>query len=388
MWATQAVTVHDEILGSSNGNPGQVFATAQTPVLPGQQLVVRESGQPDEIWALWDARPDLYDSGPQDRHYTLDALTGAIRFGDGSSGRIPPPGQNNVRITYQTGGGEQGNRDAETIVELKSAVPYIDGVTNHEPTAGGAATEPVDRAAGRGTRALRHRDRAVTAADLEDLATAASPAVARAVAVVPTFNPFSLWLDPQAAPTADHLAVDAGRAGVVIVPGDADTDRPTPPWPAPRGARVPASALPGDPGLWVAGPEWIGVRVEAIVAPVSLAEADEVGARVRAAIERYLHPLSGGPRGQGWVFGRKPHESDLFTVIMAVDGVDDVRELTVAGTGHRRPGPAGGAAAHAPPAADRDQRPPGARARAAALDRSRARLFQPAQDQRRAVKDY
>ena len=330
MWATQAVTVHDEILGSGNGNPGQVFTTAQAPVLPGQQLVVRESGQPDEVWALWDAQPDLYDSGPQDRHYILDPLTGEIRFGDGSSGRIPPPGQNNVRITYQTGGGEQGNRDAETIIELKSAVPYIDGVTNHEPATGGAASEPVDRAAGRGTRALRHRDRAVTAADLEDLATAASPAVARAAAVVPTFNPFSLWLDPQGAPTADHLAVDAGRAGVVIVPVDADTDRPTPSLGLLREVQNYVQArFPETAGLWVAGPEWIGVRVETTVVPVSLGEADEVGARVRAAIEGYLHPLSGGSSGQGWAFGRKPHQSDLFTVIMAVDGVDDVRELTL-----------------------------------------------------------
>jgi predicted phage baseplate assembly protein len=330
MWATQAATVHDEILGSSNGNPRQMFTTAQAPVLPGHQLVVRESGQADEVWVPWDAQPDLYDSGPQDRHYTIDALSGEISFGDGSSGRIPPPGQNNVRITYQTGGGEQGNRDAETIMELKSAIPYIDGVTNHEAATGGAATEPVDRAAGRGTRALRHRDRAVTAADLEDLATAASPAVARAAAVVPTFNPFSLWLDPEAAPSADHVAVDAGRAGVVIVPGDAATDRPTPSLGLLREVHDYLQArFPEDADLWVAGPEWIGVLVDATVVPVSLAEADEVGARVRAAIESYLHPLTGGPAGGGWAFGRKPHQSDLYTVIMAVSGVDDVRELTV-----------------------------------------------------------
>lgn len=195
---------------------------------------------------------------------------------------------------------------------------------------GGAAQEPIERLASRGARALRHRDRAVTAADLEDLATAASPTVARAVAVVPSFNPYSLWLDPQAAPTADHLAADAGRAGMIVVPNDAGTDRPTPSLGLLREVLAFLQArCPETAGLWVAGPEWIGVRVEATVIPVSLAEADEVGGRVRAAIERYLHPLSGGPAGQGWAFGRKPHQSDLFTVIMGVDGVDDVTELTV-----------------------------------------------------------
>ena len=47
---------------------------------------------PTETWERWDAQPDLYDSGPRDRHYTIDALTGEIRFGDGSTGMIPPTG--------------------------------------------------------------------------------------------------------------------------------------------------------------------------------------------------------------------------------------------------------------------------------------------------------
>jgi predicted phage baseplate assembly protein len=330
MWATQAVTVQEEILGSSNGNPGQVFATAQTPVLGGQRLEVRERGQADETWEPWDARPDLYDSGPQDRHYTLDALSGGIRFGDGSAGRIPPPGQNNVRITYRTGGGAHGNRAAGTILQLKSAVPYVDGVANHEPAQGGAEREPIDRLSSRGARALRHRDRAVTAADLEDLALAASPAVARAAAVVPTFNPYGLWLDPPAAATADHVEVDAGRMGVVVVP-HADSDRPTPTIGLLREVQAHLRArCPATADLWVAGPEWIAVRVEAVVAPVSLVEADAVGGRVRAALERYLHPLTGGPQLQGWAFGRKPHPSDLFALVMAVEGVETVRQLTVA----------------------------------------------------------
>jgi predicted phage baseplate assembly protein len=290
---------------------------------------VREREQPEEDWVPWEARPDLFESGPRDRHYTIDVLTGEIRFGDGSSGRIPPPGPNNVRITYRTGGGEHGNRAAGTIVELKSAVPYVDGVTNHEPAQGGAAREPIQRVKGRGVRVLRHRERAVTAEDLVDLANAASPAVARAAAVVPTFNPYSLWLDPQAAATANHVEADAGRMGVIVVP-HAETDRPTPSLGLLREVRAHLQArCPATAELWVAGPEWIAVRVEATVTPASLAEADAVGARVRAALERFLHPLTGGPQGQGWAFGRKPHRSDLFALVMAVDGVDTVPILTV-----------------------------------------------------------
>src|SRR5260370_27714107 len=129
-WAAQVTTVENEILGSGNGDPGQAFMAAQTPVQPGQQGTARETqrpgpaqepaladvedadavavvldaaGQPEEVWVRWHAVPDFYQSGPQDRHYMVDPLSGVIRFGDGSSGMIPPIGQNNIRMTYRTG---------------------------------------------------------------------------------------------------------------------------------------------------------------------------------------------------------------------------------------------------------------------------------------------
>ncbi|MGH3929932.1 MAG: hypothetical protein ACRDTF_08150, partial [Pseudonocardiaceae bacterium] len=86
---------------------------------------------------------------------------------------------------------------------------------------------------------------------------------------------------------------------------------------------------PATAELWVAGPEWIQVTVTTTVVPLSPEVADPVLGRVRAALERYLHPLTGGPDGHGWAFGRKPHRSDLFAVAEAVDGVDHVRTLTV-----------------------------------------------------------
>jgi hypothetical protein len=356
-WATQVVSVADEILGSSNGHPDQVFTTAQAPVQPGQQLLVRErdqppadeatalvelvgadavqvtldaAGDPDEVWVRWQPVPDLYGSWARDRHYVIDPLTGEVRFGDGQHGLVPPPGQNNVRISYQTGGGEQGNRAAATIVQLSSGVPYIDGVTNHEPSEGGAPREPIDRLRGRAPRALRHGDRAITAQDLEDLAYEASTDVARALAVTPQFDPNNLWLDTAGArPTAEHRDADPGRMGVIVVP-DSQATRPTPSLgllsdvQSHLGTRCPPTA-----DLWVAGPEWVQVAVTATIAARSLDVADAAALRVRSALERFLHPLTGGPLGEGWAFGRKPHRSDLYALIEGIDGVDHVVTLEV-----------------------------------------------------------
>ncbi len=131
MWASQTKTLPREILGSSNGDPNQTYVTTQSPVLLGLRLEVQENtiptpeehaaleatvgaeavtivrdetGQTTAVWVCWQAVPDFYGSSARDRHYTIDYLTGTIRFGDGQSGRVPPPGRNNIRLYYQTGG--------------------------------------------------------------------------------------------------------------------------------------------------------------------------------------------------------------------------------------------------------------------------------------------
>lgn len=234
-WASQTQTLDQEILGSGTGDPGQTLHTLQTPVLFDQILEVREELSEPELaeilaeygnegltiehdsigeligsWVRWQAVPDFYASGSTDRHYTLDRRSGCICFGDGQQGRSLPVGQRNVRLTYQAGGGQGGNRAAETVTQLKTTVPYIDRVTNLDEASGGSDWETLERTVERGPKQLRHRDRAVTIEDLEDLAFAASTEVARACVIPPQFDPDSLaWI-----PTL-NLPLDA--TGTIVV---------------------------------------------------------------------------------------------------------------------------------------------------------------------------
>lgn len=380
IWATQAMTLQNEILGSSDGNPSQILRTSQKPILQGQQLEVQEpqvlsrdeqvaiealegedavkvvrdeAGQIEEIWMRWHEVPDFYASQPRDRHYVLDRLTGEVRFGDGQYGMVPPQGRNNVRLLqYQTGGGTQGNLSANTIVQLKTTVPYVDSVTNLEAAGGGAAQESLEQVKERGPKILRHRGRAVTVQDFEDLAYEASPDVARAKAIAPTFRPkpqqseqeppplfdpldSDLWLeDPKdKTPNLDKhnqvKALNIGQLRLLIVPR------------SPVRQPVPSLALldrvenyirarcAATVDLQVIGPEWQAVSVTATVIPVSLEGADAVRAAVVRRLEEFLHPLDGGKEGQGWVLGRLPHRSDLYGVIESIQGVDYVQSLAV-----------------------------------------------------------
>jgi hypothetical protein len=339
IWATQGISIDREILGSSSGEPNQTFPTSKSPVLMGQILEVEEPEMPSvaevetiireegedaiapvfdsggnirSMWVRWHQVPDFYSSSPRDRHYVLDYLTGIVRFGDGLSGAIPPQRRNSIRLSYRTGGGEIGNRPVQTIVQLKSAIPYIDSATNYEAASGGADRETLDRVRERGPKFLRHRDRAVTAEDFEDLAREASPNVARSKAIMATDRD------------------NAGSIGLLLVPRSSD------PQPIPTLDLIDRVEeylnRRRSPGvdLWIAGPDWVKVEVSADIVPVSLEASISLDVRVAAAIARFLHPLTGGMDGRGWQFGRQPHASDLYRTIEAIEGVDRVVFLNVA----------------------------------------------------------
>jgi predicted phage baseplate assembly protein len=346
--AAQTVTLRDEVLGSSDGSKNLRFTSTRAPILPGQRLDVREAelpaaaerdtlereegddaitlvldarGQTKDMLVRWHEVPDFYASGPRDRHYVLDRLSGEIRFGDGFNGLVPPIGVGNVRLTfYQTGGGSAGNRAAGTIVQLKTTVPYVDKVTNVEAAAGGADAEAVESVVDRVPREVRHGGRAVTSEDYEDLARLASPEVARALCV-PLAN---LAVDPL----SEQLPI-AGDVSVIIVPRSIDA-KPLPSLELIRRVEdyVAAVDVP-TVHLSVVGPLYIRVDVKAEVGLVSLEGATTVLAGIEQSVASFLHPLTGGLDGAGWDFGRRPHESDLYALIEAMPGVDHVRSLDV-----------------------------------------------------------
>jgi predicted phage baseplate assembly protein len=284
-------------------------------------LAVDASSRPKEIWVRWHQVLDFYASSPRDRHYVVDRLSGELRFGDGLNGLVPPAGIGNVRLAvYQTGGGSTGNRPAGVIVQLKTTVPYVDKVTNHEPAAGGADAEAVESLRDRVPREIRHGGRAVTIEDYEDLAHLATPEVARALCV------------PLANLVEDPLVQDPaspGEVSVIIVPRS-DAPKPLPSLELIRRVQDSLDRIHVSTArLNVVGPLYVRVDVSAEVVLVSLEGATGVLADLQQRVASFLHPLTGGLDGAGWDFGRRPHESDFYALIEAVPGVDHIRALDV-----------------------------------------------------------
>jgi Baseplate J-like protein len=354
MLATQSIAIRDEILGSSDGSDNQIFNTTKIPVLPAQRLDVREidvpsaadrakieriegqeaiaisrdlAGNPQEIWVRWHEVIDFYGSSAVDRHYVLNNVTGEIRFGNGISGKIPPIGTGNIRMThYRTGGGNRGNCPAGSIVQLKTTIPYVDSVTNPVTAAGGADPERIENLIDRAPRQIRHGDRAVTIEDYEDLAIEASPAVARAKCfplLNLSQNPFDLQNLIDRQPQAP------GVVSIIIVPRSPD------PKPLPSielldrvqsyiAARSIATAT-----IAVVGPLYIRFDVTAEIATISLEGISAIEQNIRSTLDRFLHPLTGGSDNTGWAFGRTPHLSDFYALLESIPGIDHIRSLTV-----------------------------------------------------------
>jgi Baseplate J-like protein len=337
--ARQATRIENEVLGSGDGSKNQRFRTSFAPVLEGQRLDVRElevpspveqeaikkgagedvififadeAGQPLEIWVRWKQVPDFYGSGPRDRHYVLDHLSGEVRFGDGINGMIPPMASGNIRMAvYRTGGGVLGNKPAGAITELRTTVAYVEGVTNHIAASGGTEAETSASLLDRMPRTIRHGDRAVTYEDYEDLAMLASPEVARARCV------------------RFYEKKDIGKVLLIVVPRSEDA-KPVPSIELKKRVQEFIEKRKSPlVQLTVAAPQYTRVSVKVDLAPTSLEVANELKLVVLERLNRFLHPLVGGFDGEGWGFGRQPHLSDLYYLIEGIAGVDHVINLVM-----------------------------------------------------------
>ena len=197
---TNAAPIEGELLGESSGVAGQEFQLVHQPVVQvdGEILVVEVHPEGASFAAgewthpsgaqvtTWEHRDNFADSGPEHRHFTLDATKGILRFGpqvrleDGSIhqfGATPPKGSFITLNRYWTGGGESGNVSPNVLRVLRSSVPHIRSVRNRKAALGGVDAETVDEAKLRGPLELRARNRAVTAEDFEYLAGQAAPEI-------------------------------------------------------------------------------------------------------------------------------------------------------------------------------------------------------------------
>ncbi|MFN2608119.1 MAG: putative baseplate assembly protein [Acidimicrobiales bacterium] len=311
-----------EIVGRSEGEPGQVFTVRSPPVLPrrtGEEVQVRGPDGPE----TWLEVEDFAASAAQDHHVLWDGSSGEIRFGpiirypDGTlrqHGAVPPKGALIEVSAYRQGGGARGNVGAGTLSVLRTTIPFIDRVENLGPADGGVDPETVDNAKLRGPARLRTGNRAVTAADFELLTLEAAPAVARARCLPPAEQggPIRLLVVPRVDKPPEDVELDDFVVSDELV--------------AQIGAYLDRRRTLGT-SVEVGTPFYQGVTVAARVTTVPGRPADLVRQRSLNALYRYVNPMVGGATGKGWAFDTDLGVGGLFQLLDAVDGVDRVEDV-------------------------------------------------------------
>lgn len=323
----QAVAAAPELLGTGTGQPGQVYQLAYAPVLVGERHPVRLQVEEAGVWTDWSRVDDLDASGPEDRHFTVDAESATVSFGQ----RYPQLGERIRVLGYRWGGGTAGNLPAGTIAKLGDTLPEPTPpapllrpgqadlkLANPLAAYGGVDAESLDAALARIPSELRRNHRAVARSDFAELALQTPAVELGRSECMPLFHAPSRSRKP-------------GCVSVVV-------------WPA-RDAQHPNAPLPDaweltQVCIWL--DRWRLVTTELYVIPptyrrIALAVSvkvregyglDAVRDWVDILLRQYLAPLPPyGPDGQGWPLGRRVMARELEGVAMQVEGVEYIEAL-------------------------------------------------------------
>jgi predicted phage baseplate assembly protein len=223
---------------------------------------------------------------------------------------------------YRSGGGATGSVGPNTITVLRGSPAYVDRVTNRAAATGGRDAERLEEAMVRAPKLLRTRERAVTAEDFEELALGHFREIAR----VRCLQPRALGREGMPGP---------GLVYLLLVPL---LDSSTP---------VSAASLKLSDELKervlaffderrlltcaveVREPEYRVVTVEARLRARRDADLGELGRLAHERLHRFINPLHGGPKGEGWPFGRDLYISEVYGALQGLPGTEYMEEVSI-----------------------------------------------------------
>ena len=386
--ATECIRLQDELLGVSNGKPGQTLQLQGYPVLPrqpGEHIWMRLPSGKVEVWQEVE---NFGDSEVHDNHYVIDSQSGTVQFGplvrepsflrdrtyqqaklqpwgkslaDADSllpiyeehspeqgnnaedrerqyGRVPPLGSEIYMSAYRVGGGSRGNVQAGTLSVLKVAIPYVKEVTNYDPATGGKEAESLEQAVLRVPQILRTSKTAVVPEDFENIALRTHPSIYRAhcpaqsdmagvvkllIVPKPDLAKASSASDPNSdsfrgmAPDSYFGLKKLGEETLKHLQTNLDHHKTL-------GVQVQLDT-----------PAYVGVKVraEVLLQPednVPSRQGQLVG-RFKAALYRFINPITGGFDGHGWPIGRPLYASDVIPLLQTFPEVSLVGKVELFG---------------------------------------------------------
>ena len=211
----------------------------------------------------------------------------------------PEKNSKSARITALETGSE-GSLPAGTEFKLMKSMGLAARAVNPYALYGGCGMEEQKDADARGTLTVRHRKRAVTACDFENLVLEAGRNVER-IKCFSNYNEKGEHAPKAVTVVVLHKDYEEGRRFFYQIKGAIYR------YFSERTSRT----LTEGAGLYVTAPwfVWLDVTVELVVErQVYMAETKEAADE---ALKAYINPVTGGPDGCGWKIGQLPDHKRL-----------------------------------------------------------------------------
>lgn len=236
----------------------------------------------------------------------VEALPGQTRESGGAAGCQPPGG----------------------VDRLSGSYGYVNRVINPLPLCGGCDRESGESALRRGSAALRHAGRAMTASDFEALAREACESVKKVRCFAKcgadgAYEPGAVTIVLLLKEFRDgHMYFDAVRTQLLQCLSERT-----------------CSGLLSAGRLSVTEPLFLELDccVDAIISDQS--NPFEVQEEIEKRVERFLHPLTGNYDGCGWDIGTVPNEAQMTNALKGIPGllyIQNLRLTAYRNTGHER----------------------------------------------------
>lgn len=304
----------------------EVYVDEKDFILEGQELDSRETiiekdpfGIIKNYWVKWTKVNDFYLSSSLDRHYMIDKMNGIIIFGNGIHGKRPPLNDiNKIYVNYIFGGGKKGNVKANTITKMRKSIPFIDSVFNPINSYGGCDNEKLIESMDRKSALLKHRNRAITNEDYENLAKEASRNIWK-VKCLENINSKGLK--------------ENGYITMVVMPKDGYEDSALM---KELCNNIKTYLLKRGPSLMmlknrlnVIKPLIVNVSVRANLLIDNMEDMILVKNESKTKLNKFLDPVKGNYDKQGWDIGLTPHKSMFYSILTNVDKVINVYNLGI-----------------------------------------------------------
>lgn len=283
------------------------------------EVLVKRSaeGAVTETWVPWHEVDRLEAAAGDERAYLVDYAEGAVVFGDGHHGRIPPDSTSeSIMVQYVVCDGSFGNIPPQSILGFASRPPGVTWVTNRKPINGGADMETIDQAARRRTGELLGMDRIVTLEDFQQAVLASNRNICRVkcVAHVDRYN------RPAEGKLAVAVLLREYRQGGELFDTVVRSAREII-------ARKASILLAGSGKVDIFEVRYVEifVVVDAVISDYNVYH--EAHQAISRRLEEFLNPITGNFNGQGWEIGQLPGRELIYNSIKTVKKIKWIKGL-------------------------------------------------------------